>query len=115
MTTILVLAWLLMAIISPVYAAPSDPAKLSDIIGILQNIIGLLTPAAAVAFFIMVLVGGFQFVTSGGDPKAAAAARNTLTFAAIGIILVISVWLILQLVGFLTGVPVTNVTFPSGP
>lgn len=95
---------------SPVYA--QEPAKLSDIVGILERIIRLLAPAAGIAFFIMLLVGGFQFVTSGGDPKAAGQARTTLTYAAIGIILVVTAWLILTIIKAVTGVDVTTVEFP---
>ena len=95
----------------PVYAA-DEPAKLSDIVKILENIIKLLAPAAGIAFLIMLLVGGFQFVTSGGDPKAAGQARTTLTYAIIGIILVVASWLILQLIASLTGANVTEVKIP---
>ena len=95
---------------SPVYA--QDPAKIADIVDILERIIRLLAPAAGIAFFIMLLVGGFQFVTSGGDPKAAGQARTTLTYAAIGIILVVASWLILTVIKALTGVDVTTVDIP---
>ena len=60
----------------------------------------------------MLLVGGFQFMTSGGDPKAAGHARTTLTFAIIGIILVVASWLILQIIKQATGVDVTTVNLP---
>ena len=76
---------LLLAFAQPVHA--QDPAKLSDAVSIIKNIIKLLAPAAGIAFFVMLLVGGYQFMTSGGDPKAVGAARNTLTYAVIGIIL----------------------------
>ncbi len=98
--------------VSPVFAA-EEPAKISDIVGILEKIIKLLAPAAGIAFLIMFIVGGFQFVTSGGDPKAAGQARNTLTFAIIGIILVVASWLILQLIAQITGADVTTVEFPE--
>lgn len=106
---------------SPVYwlwptstvQAASNPAQISDIIGILERIIKLLAPAAGIAFFIMLLVGGFQFVNSGGDPKAAGQARTTLTFALIGILLVVASWLILKLIGEITGVAVTTVDIPT--
>ena len=98
----------------PVYAA-GDPAQISDIVKILENIIKLLAPAAGIAFFIMFLIGGFQFLTSGGDPKAAGAARATLTYALIGIILVVVSWLILVLVRDITGANVTTVTIPGVP
>src|SRR3989344_2012746 len=95
---------------SPTYAA--DPAEIGDIVKIIENIIKLLVPTAAIAFFIMFLVGGVQFLMSGGDPKAAGAARNTLTYAVIGIILVVVSWLILLVVKNITGVDVTTVGFP---
>lgn len=97
---------------SPVYA--QEPAKLSDIVGILERIIRLLAPAAGIAFLIMLLVGGFQFVTSGGDPKAAGQARTTLTYAVVGIILVVAAWLILTVIKAATGVDVTEVKLPEG-
>ena len=102
---------LLLAFAQPVHA--QDPAKLSDAVSIIENIIKLLAPAAGIAFFVMLLVGGYQFMTSGGDPKAVGAARNTLTYAVIGIILVVASWLILLLVREITGVSVTNVELPE--
>ena len=90
-----------------------EPAKISDIVTVLKNIISLLAPAAGIAFFIMLLFGGYKFITSGGDPKAVGAARSTLTYAIIGIILVVAAWLILQLIKSLTGADVTTVTLPT--
>ena len=98
-------------LVSPVYAV-KDPAEISDIVGILANIIRLLAPAAAIAVFVMILVAGFQFLTSGGDPKAVAAARTTLTYAILGVILVVVVWLILTLIEAVTDVKVTIVNLP---
>lgn len=91
----------------------SRPAKLSDLTFVIQNIIGLLAPAAAIAFLIMMIVGGFQFLTSGGDAKAVAGARTTLTYAIIGIILVVVSWLILLLIKNITGAEVTTVNIPE--
>ena len=108
-----ILTGLLVAFTNPVFAQP--PAQLGDAVDIIENIIKLLAPAAAIAFLIMLIIGGFQFVTSGGDPKAAGAARTTLTYAVIGIVLVVAVWLILLLIQNITNVPITNVEIPPGP
>ena len=105
------LVTLFVAVVSPVYAI-KDPAEISDIVDILARIINLLAPVAAIALFIMILVAGFQFLTSGGDPKSVAAARTTLTYAIIGVILVVVVWLILTLIEAVTGVDVTIVNLP---
>lgn len=98
---------------SPAQEANPPPAQITDIVEILRRIIRLLAPAAGIAFLIMLLVGGYQFITSGGDPKAAGQARTTLTYAFIGVILVVAAWLILTVIASLTEVDVTNVTIPG--
>lgn len=105
----------LLVFVSPVYAVELNcgdtgaPACISDIVKVLEHIIGLLAPAAGIVFFIMLLVGGFRFIKSRGDPKRVGEARSTLTYAAIGIILVVVAWLILKLIKDLTGANVTTV------
>jgi|SRR3989344_8259889 len=91
----------------------SQPAKFSDLTIFFQNVISYLAPVAAVAFLIMVFIAGFQFLTSGGDQKAVAGARTTLTYAIIGIILVVVSWLILLLIKQITGVETTIVNIPE--
>jgi len=62
----------------------------------------------------LLLVGGFKFITSGGDPKAVESAKNTLTHAIIGLVIILASYLVLVLIKELTGVDVTNfsVTLP---
>ena len=105
------IVWFVVGVVSPVYAI-QDPARISDIVPIIANIIKLLAPAVAIAVFVMILIAGFQFLTSGGDPKSVAAARTTLTYAILGAILVVVVWLILTLIEYVTGVDVTIVNLP---
>jgi hypothetical protein len=93
---------------------PTDrPAQIGDIVIVIGNVITLLAPFALIAFFAMLIYGGFQLMMSGGDPKAAGAARNTLTYAILGIILVVVVWLLLLLIENITGVNVTTVEIPD--
>lgn len=91
----------------------AQPAQLTEIFDVVGKIIELLAPAAAIAFLIMLIIGAYQFITAGGDPKGAAAARATLTYAVIGVVLVVASWLILQLIQEITGANVTTVTFPK--
>lgn len=98
---------------APTVSNPNEPATIGGIVTIIKNIIKLLVPIAALAFLVMMIIGGFQFMLSGGDPKAAGAARSTLTFAIIGIILVIISWLLLLLIKNVTGVNVTTVEIPG--
>lgn len=76
---------------------------------VLQVIVGL----AGLVFFAMFLVGGFKYLTSGGDPKKAASATSTLTSAVIGIVGVIISWFVLLLIKNFTGINVTQFTIPT--
>jgi len=100
------------SVISPAFAAP---AQLYEVQYVIRRIIGLLTPFAAIALLLMIIVGAFKFLTSGGDPKAVAGARSTLTYAILGVILIIVSYLILKLVGAVTSSPTTVVNFPDSP
>jgi len=66
--------------------------------GIVSNLINLVLVVAFVAFLLLLLLGGIQWITSGGDKESLAKARGKLTSAIIGIIIVISTWAILGLV-----------------
>ena len=83
-------------------------ATLRGLEGIFQNIITVVLGFAGIALFIMLIIGGFKFITSGGDPKAAESARNTLTSAIAGMVLLASAYLILRFIGVFTGAQVEN-------
>ena len=44
---------------------------------------------------VMVIVGGFRFIVSGGNPERISGARSTLTAAIIGLLIVLTSWVIL--------------------
>ena len=59
-----------------------------------------LPPILGIAGFvtvIIIVISGIQFVTSGGNPEAAAAARVRLTFAIIGFVIIVLACAILQI------------------
>lgn len=89
-------------------AVPLTPVPLSALNGKFTNIVGVSLGFAGIGLFIMILVGGFKFITSGGDPKAAGAAKQTLTFAIVGMVLIACSYLIIKIIGQFTGV--TNIT-----
>lgn len=103
------IGYLLVILASSVYA--QTPPTIGDSVDIIKRIIEILAPAAAIAFFIMILMGAFRFIKSAGDPKKVANARDTLKYAFFGVILVVAAWLILLLIQELTSVSVTKVGF----
>ena len=78
-----------------------------------KNILQVIIGFAGLVFFAMLIVGGFKFLTAGGDPKKTSSASSTLTVAVIGIIGVIASWLILLFIKNFTGINVTEFTLPN--
>jgi hypothetical protein len=82
----------------------ATPVPLIALNGTFNNIVGVALGFAGIGLFIMLLIGGFKFITSGGDPKAAGAAKQTLTFAIIGMVLIACSFLIIRIIGTFTGI-----------
>jgi hypothetical protein len=80
---------------------------------VFSNILTVATSLSVFALFVMLIVGGFRYLTSGGDPKATAAAQQTMTFAIIGIALMAIVFLVFKIIEALTGVNITTFSIPS--
>jgi hypothetical protein len=89
-------------------AKSGGPATFKDLEVIFARIVSVIASLAGIAALAMLIVGGFRYLSSGGDPKAAAAARNTMTYAFIGILLLIGTWLILKILENITGVTLTK-------
>lgn len=77
------------------------------------NILKIVVTIAGLAFLIMFIIGGFQFMSSSNDPKAVAGASSTLTYAVIGLVGVIVSWLILLFIKDFTGIDVTQFQIPK--
>lgn len=85
-----------------------DTANLVDI----QDVVipKILTVAARIlglAVFVVLFLGGFQWLTAGGDPKKVEQARATLTGAVIGLAILVVGWYGLNLIADVTSVPLT--------
>jgi hypothetical protein len=68
------------------------------------NIVSTIVSLSAVALFIMFVVSGFTFLFSGGDQKRLEQARGTFTNAIIGLIVIVTAFLILRIISAFTGV-----------
>jgi hypothetical protein len=70
-----------------------------------ENIISILIPIGGIILFVMLIIGGFHFITSSGDPRKVEGAKNTLTYAIAGIVILAAAFLIIQIIAGLVGVP----------
>lgn len=53
-----------------------------------QDVINIFSWVVGIISVIMVIVGGFQYITSGGDSGKVTTAKNTIMYALIGIVIV---------------------------
>jgi len=85
-----------------------DVATIKDLEIVFGNVVKYAIGFAGIVLFVLLLSGGFKYITSGGDPKAIDAAQKTITYAVLGLILVLVSYLILVLIKTITGVDVTQ-------
>ncbi|KKR11110.1 MAG: hypothetical protein A3D24_00580 [Candidatus Blackburnbacteria bacterium RIFCSPHIGHO2_02_FULL_39_13] len=76
--------------------------------GLISSGIKLALIIAAVVFFFMLVVGGIRWILSGGDKGKTEEARNQITAALVGLVIVFSAWAITQLIRALFGVDILN-------
>ncbi len=79
-------------------------ATLKCIPVVFSNLINAALTFAGVVGVILVIVAGYKYLTSGGDAKKLEGAQKTLTYAVIGIILVVLSFLIINFISLVTGV-----------
>lgn len=61
------------------------------------SLLDFLTTLAGAVAVIYIILGGYQYLTSGGDPKKTAAAKATVLWAVIGLAIIISAKVIVTL------------------
>ncbi|MBU1127012.1 hypothetical protein KKF11_01590 [Patescibacteria group bacterium] len=72
----------------------------------------ILVIAALIAFFFLIL-GGIKWITAGGDKANTETARNTLTAALIGLLIVFGAWAIIRLIETFFGITILQLEIPS--
>lgn len=90
-----------------------DVATIQGLECLFYNLLQVITSIAGIAFFIMFIIGGFQYLTSGGDQKKTAQASSTLTLTVMGLVGTIGAYFILKLIETFTGVRVTEFIIPG--
>jgi hypothetical protein len=76
--------------------ACSTPGKSID--SIIQSIINFLSALIGTVAVVMVIVGGYKYITSGGDSSKVSSAKSTLLYAVIGLVIVAMAQFIVQFV-----------------
>ncbi len=66
---------------TPVATADSLESKISHLINLFSVVVGIVA-------VVMVIYGGFRYVTSGGKQESVTNAKNTLLYAVVGLVIV---------------------------
>jgi hypothetical protein len=79
-------------------------ANLRELGVIIARIINFLLGIVGAIAIIMIVVGGFRYIVAGGDMKATQSAKGTITFAVVGLVIVLLSVAVVNFIGSLLGV-----------
>ena len=83
-------------------------ATLSCIFPLFQNAVNAALIFAGVVALFFILFAGVKFITSGGDAKQVDGARQTLTYAIIGLVIILLSFFVINIIARTTGANCIN-------
>lgn len=75
---------------------------------IISRIIGVMTIVAGLWFIFQFIIGGYSYMTAGGDPQKMGQATQKITSALIGLLVIVAAYAIISLLGALLGFEILN-------
>jgi hypothetical protein len=81
--------------------------------GIVSALIRLAVVVAAIVFFFILVIGGIRWIASGGDKAQTEGARNQITAALVGLVIVFAAWAIVALINTFFKVNIFSLVIPS--
>lgn len=92
-TKFFLLALIVLSLPMVVFGAESidigNPLKTTDVKELLNNIIDAMLQIVGVIAVAMIVYGGVQYMISGGEEKKLESAKKTITYAVVGLVVVI--------------------------
>jgi len=89
------------------------PGAIKDFSPVISGGLRIVMVVAALICFVYIIWGGIEWMTSGGEKTAVAAAKSKLTAALIGLLVVLSAWAIVKLLEYLFGFKILQFEFPT--
>jgi len=90
-----------------------EVATIQGVECLFANILQVIVSIAGIAFLFMFIIGGYQYLFSGNDPKKVAAASSTLTMSIIGLVGIIVSFFIIKFIQNFTGINVMDFVIPD--
>ena len=93
--------------------APLCNLNFDDFGTLVSRLITLILIIAIVVSIFFLIYGGIKWITSGGDKTAVEGARNHIVAAIVGLVIALLAFFILNVIGGLFGINLTNLTLPN--
>ncbi len=109
-----------LALAKPAFAAvsisfDSSQVPFTNLGSLLSNLLLLLFFVAALLAFVFIVIGGIQWITAGGDKAAASAARDRITAAVVGLLIVVAAFAVTLILSAVFGINLFGFIFPNAP
>jgi type IV secretory pathway VirB2 component (pilin) len=66
-----------------------EPQKIENLFTSIDKVLGYLLPTAAILAVVFIIIGGYMWMSSAGNPEKIKQAQGTLTWAIIGLVFVV--------------------------
>ena len=93
--------------------AKPENVKIGSVGTLITNVTSIMLVIAALAAFVFLVLGGLQWITSGGDKSGMEAARNKITHAIVGLIIVAAAYAVMILVSNFLGINFNSLEFTN--
>jgi len=91
-----------------VFPPPDFKTEFTDIGSIISALLPYIYVIAGLILFGAIIISGFQFLFSAGDPKKTAGAKGCLTNAIIGFLIVFLSWWLIQIIEVIFHLDITG-------
>jgi hypothetical protein len=85
-------------------ASGTDVATLQCVPIVFNNLIDAALIFAGVVTVVFIIIAGYKLMNSGGDQKKVADAKGTLTYAIIGLVIILMSFFLVNFIAYTTGV-----------
>ena len=87
-----------LSLANPVFAQEEEPKKIGELFDVLDNVLQHIFPLAGLICVVFVIIGGYMWMSAAGDPSRVKSAQSTLTWAIIGLIVVLLAVAIIEVI-----------------
>lgn len=99
----------------PIGGDTQAPNPFNDFGVLITTIISAFLIFTALASFIFLILGGFQYITSGGDKTGVQTAKDKITYAVLGLAIVAATAAIFSVLGAVLGINIFGTIIWPGP